>query len=69
MVEIMVALGPILLIILKSVIVDRYSVDGKKKRVDYGENKEIVEGDSKKISARLSNAFDRVRRKDNDSQG
>ena len=61
MVEILLALGPVLLVILKSILSGRYSVEGKKKRDDYERDKELTEQDSPGISVRLSNGFDRLR--------
>lgn len=40
-----------------------------KQRNDHARDKEIVNGNSKKLSVRLSDAFDRMRRKDSNSKG
>lgn len=42
--------------------------DKKRKRDDYEENKALAEGDSRKLSVRLSDRFDRVRRKNSNSK-
>lgn len=41
----------------------------EKKRNDHERDKDIVKGDSRKLSVRLSDAFDRVLRKDRNRQG
>ena len=61
MVEIFLALCPILLVVLKSIISGRYSVEGKKKRADYERDKELANQDSMGISRRLSNGLGRIR--------
>ena len=61
MVEILIALGPVLLVILKGVLSGRYSVEGKKKRDDYERDKMLIDQDSPGISKRLSDGFDKLR--------
>jgi len=60
MVEIFLGLCPILLVVFKSIISGRYSVEGKKKRADYERDKEIANKDHIAKSKRLSNLVDRV---------
>jgi hypothetical protein len=59
-VELLIALGPVLLVILKSYLSGRYSVEGKKKRDDYERDKEIANKDHAAKSKRLSDLVDRV---------
>lgn len=60
MVEILLALMPVLLIILKSVLSGKYSAEGKKKRDAYERDKEIADKDHAAKSKRLSDLVDRV---------
>lgn len=60
MVEILIALGPVLLVILKGILSGRYSVEGKKKRASYERDKEIASKDHAAKSKRLSDLVDGV---------
>ncbi len=60
MVEILVALGPVLLVILKGILSGRYSAEGKKKRASYERDKEIANKDHAAKSKRLSDLVDGV---------
>ena len=62
MVEIVLAILPVLLSILGFVARETLSGKGKAKRVKYEESKALAEGDSKKLSARLSHLFDELRK-------
>ena len=62
MVEILLVILPTLLSILGFVAKETLSDEGKAKRVKYEESKALAGGDSKKLSARLSNLFDELQR-------
>ena len=62
MVEVLLAILPALLSILGFITRETLSEKGKVKRVKYEEAKALAEGDSRKLSARLSHLYDELRR-------
>ena len=60
MVELLLAILPPLLSIVGLIMKENLSEAGKAKRIKYEESKALVEGDSKKLSARLSHLFDEL---------
>ena len=62
MVAFLTAILPVLLSILGFIAKETLSEKGKAKRVKYEEAKALAEGDSRKLSARLSILFDELRR-------
>lgn len=62
MVDVILAILPVLLSIFGFVARETLSEKGKAKRVKYEESKALAGGDSKKLSARLSNLFDELQR-------
>ena len=55
--------------IIGGILERRYDVDAVNERTSYERDKEIAEGDSVKLSYRLSNAFDKLRSKGRNSKG
>ena len=62
MVELILAILPSLLSILGFIARETLSEKGKAKRAKYEESKALAGGDSRRLSARLSNLFDELRR-------
>lgn len=62
MVESILAILTPLLSIIVLIMKESLSEDGKAKRIKYEESKALVEGDSVKLSARLSHLFDELQR-------
>lgn len=63
----MIDLIVMILTLLVGVVNWHNDPEKKAKRIEYEENKDIIEGNSKKLSVRLSDAFDGMCRKDKDS--
>lgn len=62
MVELLLAILPVLLSVCGFIAKETLSEKGKAKRVRYEEAKALAKGDSGKLSVRLSNLFDELRR-------
>ena len=62
MVDILLAILPALLSVLGFIARETLGEKGKAKRVKYEESKALAEGDSRKLSARLSHLFDELQR-------
>lgn len=61
MVETVIAILPLLLIILKALIGERYTEEGRERRAKYERGKALSEGKSKTIGLHLSDLYRRVR--------
>ena len=62
MVELALAILPILLSVFGFIARETLSEKGKAKRVKHEESKALAKGDSRKLSARLSYLFDELRK-------